>query len=71
MNLEDVDLAPHDLAFLREVRSFYDTNLTDEFHRAGRMVAWVFAEFEQARKWQRVLHARGWVRALHHGLRHG
>lgn len=70
MNLDDVDLASDDLAFLHEVRSFYEANLTDEFRRAGSMVAWVFAEFEPARKWQRILYARGWG-APHWPVEHG
>lgn len=49
-----------DLTFRDEVRRFYAENLTLEFRRAARLVTWVCSEFEFGRRWQKILHSKGW-----------
>ncbi|MFZ5756569.1 MAG: acyl-CoA dehydrogenase family protein [Pseudomonadota bacterium] len=58
----DISLTPDELAFRDEVRSFLDANLTDDLRRAGRLMTSVFADFEAAMAWQKILHEKkGWA----------
>jgi alkylation response protein AidB-like acyl-CoA dehydrogenase len=50
-----------DLAFREEVRAFLDAELTDDIREAGRWMSSVYADHDAAMKWQRILHAKGWV----------
>jgi acyl-CoA dehydrogenase len=60
MDVDSLDLTPEELAFKNEVRGFYERNLTPEFRRAAHLTSWAFAEFEYGRRWQKILHQRGW-----------
>lgn len=57
----DVTLAPADLAFRDEVRTFLEQAFTPELRAASRRQAGVFAEKELNQRWQTILHAKGWV----------
>ena len=54
------DLSTEDRAFQREVRTFLEKSLTPEMRDAARFSMWVISDFEQGRRWQKLLHARGW-----------
>lgn len=58
--LDDLDLTDEEQAFRAEVREFLDASMNDEFRRAARFTMWLIAEFEYGRRWQKVLHQRGW-----------
>jgi acyl-CoA dehydrogenase len=60
MEFELADLTSEERAFRDEVRLFFEDNLTPEMRRAGRMITWAFSEFEYGRRWQKILHQRGW-----------
>jgi len=57
----DLSWSAADLAFRDEVRAFLDAELTPELRRVGRGLTSVYADYEPAMAWQRILHARGWV----------
>ena len=57
----DLTLVPADLAFRDEVRAFLDREFTAELRAASRRQAGVFAEKELNQRWQKILHAKGWV----------
>ncbi len=48
-------------SFRTEVRRFLETAPTPEILEAGRKTTSVFAPFEQAMAWQRILYDKGWV----------
>ncbi len=47
--------------FRAEVREFLATAPTEDILEAGRKTTSVFAPFEQAKAWQKILHAKGWA----------
>jgi len=57
---DDAMLSDADHDFLEEVRAFYAEALTPELARAERMTTWTYSEFEYGRRWQKILHDRGW-----------
>jgi acyl-CoA dehydrogenase len=57
--MEISELTQRERAFRDEVRAFYAENLTPEFRRAARLAA-SMSEFEYGRRWQKILHAKGW-----------
>ena len=50
-----------DLAFRDEVRAFLREHLTEDMVRATWLNTSVFSEPDVGLRWQRILHARGWV----------
>ena len=48
-------------AFRDEVRAFFDTALTDELRRAGRLMTSVYSDKETALAWQKILFDQGWL----------
>jgi alkylation response protein AidB-like acyl-CoA dehydrogenase len=46
--------------FRAEVRAFLRDNVSDEMRQAARFTMWALSEFEYGRRWQKILHARGW-----------
>ena len=56
-----IDFAPDDLAFRDEVRGFLDERFTPDLREAARRQTGVFAEADVARRWQQILHEKGWV----------
>jgi len=50
-----------DEAFRDEVRSFLDTELTDDLRRVGKSLTSVYADYEPTMAWHRILHRKGWV----------
>ena len=54
-------LAADDLAFGDEVRAFLRDHLTEDMVRATWLNTSVFSEPDVGLRWQRILHARGWV----------
>lgn len=57
----NMDLSPADLAFRAEVRAFLDEKFTPDLRAAAQRQAGVFAEADLARRWQSLLHERGWA----------
>lgn len=57
----DLSYTEAETAFRAEVRAFFETKLTPEFHRAGALLTSVYAEPHMARAWQRVLFDKGWA----------
>lgn len=57
----DLEWTKADIAFRDEVRSFLETNLTDEIRDAGRLMTSVYADHDLSLKWQSILHSKGWV----------
>ncbi|MEU9020128.1 acyl-CoA dehydrogenase family protein [Actinomadura sp. NPDC048394] len=58
MNLE---AGPELEAFRREVAAFLDTAPTDAIREAGRKTTSVFAPFDEAMAWHRILYKKGWA----------
>ncbi|MFO1197387.1 MAG: acyl-CoA dehydrogenase family protein [Burkholderiaceae bacterium] len=56
-----IPLAPDESAFRDEVRAFLREHLTPELARSTRIGTSVFSEPDVGLRWQRTLHARGWV----------
>ncbi|MBZ2189883.1 acyl-CoA dehydrogenase family protein [Alcanivorax sp. JB21] len=55
-------LSSDDRQFQEEVRDFLNDNLTPTLRRAGALMTSVFADFEAAMAWQRILHEKkGWA----------
>ncbi len=50
-----------DVAFRDEVRTFLDEKLTPDMRAAAARQAGVFAEADLNRRWQKILHEKGWV----------
>lgn len=57
----NLDLAPEDLAFRDEVRSFLEASLTPDLRAWSAKQAGVWADMPLALRWQKMLHERGWV----------
>jgi acyl-CoA dehydrogenase len=57
----DLSLSPAERAFQSTVRAFLDRNLTPEIRRAQEMTTTVFAEYDVALAWQKILYRQGWV----------
>ena len=55
-----IDFSPEEAVFREEVRAFLDTHLTEKLRRASRLTSGVYAEADVARRWQAILHQRGW-----------
>jgi acyl-CoA dehydrogenase len=60
----NVNLDADDLAFRDEVRAFLKANLTPDLVRATHLNTSVFSDPEPGKRWQKLLHARGWVAPL-------
>lgn len=56
-----LELSPEDLAFRDEVRAFLAEAFTPELREAASRQAGVFSEGELARRWHKILYAKGWV----------
>lgn len=56
----DLAFTPEEDAFRAEVRAFLDTHLTDDLRRAAQLTSGVYAEYEVAMRWQRILDTQGW-----------
>jgi alkylation response protein AidB-like acyl-CoA dehydrogenase len=54
------NLSPEEQAFQAELRAFLRENVSDEMRQAARFTMWALSEFEYGRRWQKILHARGW-----------
>lgn len=54
----DISLSPAELQFRDEVRDFLNSHLTADLRRAGRLMTSVFADFEAAMAWQKILHEK-------------
>jgi len=57
----DLDLSPEEHGFRQEVRHFLKENLTDELKRAERLNTGFLAEPSVGRRWQAIVHKRGWA----------
>ena len=57
----NLDLAPADLAFRDEVRTFLASNLTDAMREGQRRTTGLYPEPEISGPWQQLLQARGWL----------
>ncbi len=57
----NIEFGPELERFRKEVAEFLDHAPTPEIREAGRKTTSVFAPFEQAIAWQKILHAKGWV----------
>jgi alkylation response protein AidB-like acyl-CoA dehydrogenase len=56
----DLSLTQEDIAFRDEVRAFLDENLTEEFRAWGRLTRSFVGDVEIGKRWQKIVHARGW-----------
>ena len=55
-------LSPQDQQFREEVRDFLNEHLSADLRRAGALMTSVFADFDAAMAWQRLLHEKkGWA----------
>lgn len=55
-------LSPQDQQFREEVRDFLNEHLSADLRRAGALMTSVFADFDAAMTWQRLLHEKkGWA----------
>lgn len=57
----NTDLDNSERDFIREVRSFLATALTDDLRAGARATVTVFAEPDIGRLWQQILHRKGWL----------
>ena len=57
----DLDWDTEHRAFRDEVRAFLDAELTPELRRIGKSLTSVYCLPEPAIRWQKILHAKGWV----------
>lgn len=57
----DLTWSEADLAFQREVRQFFQDNLTPEIVAAGSLMTSVYSDHEAGMAWQEVLNAHGWA----------
>jgi alkylation response protein AidB-like acyl-CoA dehydrogenase len=58
MNLQ---WSAEELAFRDEVRAFLDAELPEDLRRVGRGLTSVYGMPDDAIRWQKILHAKGWV----------
>ncbi len=58
--LDDLNLTSEEQMFREEVREFLAENMTDELRRASHFTMWALSEFEYGKRWQKILHQRGW-----------
>jgi len=56
----DLNLSAAEQAFRDQIRSFLRAELPPAIARAQRLTPAVFAEYEIAQAWHRILHRRGW-----------
>ena len=66
----DMHFSAADLAFRDEVRAFLDARLAPDLREAMRNTPSVFTEPDVSLRWQRILHAQGWL-AWHWPKEHG
>jgi alkylation response protein AidB-like acyl-CoA dehydrogenase len=57
----DLSWSDADLRFRDEVRAFLDAELTPELRHVGQTLTSVYAEYEPAMAWQKILCQKGWV----------
>ena len=57
----DLQVPETEKTFRDEVRTFLSENLTDDIHRAGKMVTSVFSPVKEVMAWQKILYDKGWV----------
>ncbi len=55
----NLDLSPADEAFRNETRAFLEDHLTDDLRAEAARGAGVWADFDTAMRWHRILHAHG------------
>ncbi|MCA8929739.1 MAG: acyl-CoA dehydrogenase family protein [Alphaproteobacteria bacterium] len=60
-NLATADATPGDPAFVAEVRAWLAANLPDDIRERWLNGSALFTVPEDARRWQRILHSRGWA----------
>ncbi len=57
-----LQLSRDDQLFHEEVNDFLNDHLSDDLRRAGRLMTSVFADFDYAMAWQKILHEKkGWA----------
>lgn len=66
----DLTLSAQDEAFRGEVRAFLDAHLPEDLSAGAAATPTVFAEWDVASRWQRILHEKGWL-AYHWPVEHG
>ena len=49
-----------DIAFRNDVQQFIAENLTAKLRLAGKNMTSVFADFDCALEWHKILHRKGW-----------
>ena len=57
----NIEFGPELESFRQEVAAFLDTAPTPAIREAGRKTTSVFAPFEEAIAWQKILNAKGWA----------
>lgn len=57
----DIDLAPEDLEFRREVLSFLEEHLSADVRRASRLSTGVFVDPPWSKEWHQALFRKGWI----------
>lgn len=57
----ELELDPQDLEFGKEVRAFFEENLTDELREAGRLATSIWIDPKYSLGWQKVLNDKGWA----------
>jgi Acyl-CoA dehydrogenases len=57
----NIEFGPELESFRQEVAAFLDTAPTPAIREAGKKTTSVFAPFEQAIAWQKILNAKGWA----------
>ncbi len=57
----DLTFSAEDEAFRREVRDFFETELSDDMRAAASRVTTVFADKDLAMRWQAILAEKGWA----------
>jgi len=57
----DLSWSAADSRFREEVRDFLADRLTEDLRRVGQRLTSVYATYDVAMAWQKILHAKGWV----------
>ncbi len=57
----DIELAPEDQEFRREVLAFLHQHLSEDVRRASRLSTGVFVDPPWSREWHQALYQKGWI----------
>lgn len=57
----ELELDPQDLEFGKEVRAFFEENLSDELREAGRLATSIWIDPKYSLEWQKILNEKGWA----------